>query len=382
MNYQDKFNNVRPAWLEINLDNYGHNIKLIKDLLYEDTLLTAVVKADAYGHGAVEISKKAMKSGADRLAVAILDEAEELRKSDLPEIPILILGWTPKEQYERLIKHNLIQTIYSYQNALALNEAAYKLGRKAKIHIKIDTGMSRIGIKPKQGFEFVKKVNGLSNIIIEGIYTHFSSADEADKEFTFQQFNLFKNLISRLEKNGINIPVKHVANSAATIDMPELQIDMVRAGIISYGLWPSKEVKRKIDLKAVMSLKSRLAHVKIVEKGTPISYGRTYVTEKKSKVGTIPLGYADGYSRLLSSNFEVIVKGKRVPIVGRICMDQFMVDLSGINSVKKGDIVTLLGEDNGEIITADEMAEKLNTINYEIVSSFTKRLPRAYTKNK
>ncbi|MGM0602435.1 MAG: alanine racemase [Bacillota bacterium] len=382
MNYQDKFNNVRPAWLEINLDNYGHNIKLIKDLLYEDTLLTAVVKADAYGHGAVEISKKALESGADRLAVAILDEAEELRKSDLPDIPILILGWTPKEQYERVVKHNLIQTIYSYQNALALNEAAEKLGRKAKIHIKIDTGMSRIGIKPKQGLEFVKKVNGLSNLTVEGIYTHFSSADEADKEFTFQQFNLFKDLISKLEKNGINIPVKHVANSAATIDMPELQMDMVRAGIISYGLWPSKEVKRKIDLKAVMSLKSRLAHIKTVERGTPISYGRTYVTDKKSKIGTIPLGYADGYSRLLSSNFEIIVNGKRVPIIGRICMDQFMVDLSGINSVKKGDVVTLLGEDNGEIITADEMAEKLDTINYEIVSSFTKRLPRIYTENK
>ncbi|WP_114459029.1 MULTISPECIES: alanine racemase [unclassified Halanaerobium] len=382
MNYQDKFNNIRPAWLEINLDNYGHNIKLIKEQLQKRTLLTAVVKADAYGHGAVEISKKALESGADRLAVAILDEAEELRKSGLSEVPILILGWTPKEQYERVIKHNLIQTIYDYQDVLALNKAAEKLGKKAKIHIKIDTGMSRLGIKAKQGLKFVKKVNDLSSIIIEGIYTHFSSADEADKEFTFQQFNLFKGLISRLKKNDINIPVKHAANSAATIDMPELQMDMVRVGIISYGLWPSKEVKRKIDLKAVMSLKSRLAYVKTVEKGTPISYGRTYVTEKKSKIGTIPLGYADGYSRLLSSNFEIIVKGKRAPIIGRICMDQFMVDLSDIKSVKKGDIVTLLGRDNGEVITADEMAEKLDTINYEVVSSFTKRLPRVYIENK
>ena len=380
MNYQDEFNNIRPAWLEINLDNYEHNIKLIKGLLCKKTLLTAVVKADAYGHGAVEISKKALESGADRLAVAVLDEAEELRKSDLPKIPILILGWTPKEQYERVIEHNLIQTVYDYQDVLALNEAAEKMNRKAKIHIKIDTGMSRLGIKPEQGIEFVKKVNELSNIIIEGIYTHFSSADENNKEFTFQQFNIFKDLISKLKESGISIPIKHAANSAAIIDMPELQMDMVRAGIISYGLWPSNEVKRKIDLKAVMSLKSRLAYVKTVEEGTPISYGRTYVTEKKSRVGTIPLGYADGYSRLLSSDFEVIVKGKKVPIIGRICMDQFMVDLSGINSVEKGDVVTLLGEDNGEEITADEMAEKLNTINYEVVSSFTKRLPRVYIK--
>ncbi len=380
MNYQDEFNNIRPAWLEINLDNYEHNIKLIKGLLCKKTLLTAVVKADAYGHGAVEISKKALESGADRLAVAVLDEAEELRKSDLPKIPILILGWTPKEQYERVIEHNLIQTVYDYQDVLALNEAAEKMNRKAKIHIKIDTGMSRLGIKPEQGIEFVKKVNELSNIIIEGIYTHFSSADENNKEFTFQQFNIFKDLISKLKESGISIPIKHAANSAAIIDMPELQMDMVRAGIISYGLWPSNEVKRKIDLKAVMSLKSRLAYVKTVEEGTPISYGRTYVTEKKSRVGTIPLGYADGYSRLLSSDFEVIVKGKKVPIIGRICMDQFMVDLSGINSVEKGDVVTLLGEDNGEVITADEMAEKLSTINYEIVSSFTKRLPRVYIK--
>jgi len=380
MNYQDEFNNIRPAWLEINLDNYEHNIKLIKGLLCKKTLLTAVVKADAYGHGAVDISKKALESGADRLAVAVLDEAEELRKSDLPKIPILILGWTPKEQYERVIEHNLIQTVYDYQDVLALNEAAEKMNRKAKIHIKIDTGMSRLGIKPEQGIEFVKKVNELSNIIIEGIYTHFSSADENNKEFTFQQFNIFKDLISKLKESGISIPIKHAANSAAIIDMPELQMDMVRAGIISYGLWPSNEVKRKIDLKAVMSLKSRLAYVKTVEEGTPISYGRTYVTEKKSRVGTIPLGYADGYSRLLSSDFEVIVKGKKVPIIGRICMDQFMVDLSGINSVEKGDVVTLLGEDNGEEITADEMAEKLNTINYEVVSSFTKRLPRVYIK--
>ena len=380
MNYQDEFNNIRPAWLEINLDNYEHNIKLIKGLLCKKTLLTAVVKADAYGHGAVDISKKALESGADRLAVAVLDEAEELRKSDLPKIPILILGWTPKEQYERVIEHNLIQTVYDYQDVLALNEAAEKMNRKAKIHIKIDTGMSRLGIKPEQGIEFVKKVNELSNIIIEGIYTHFSSADENNKEFTFQQFNIFKDLISKLKESGISIPIKHAANSAAIIDMPELQMDMVRAGIISYGLWPSNEVKRKIDLKAVMSLKSRLAYVKTVEEGTPISYGRTYVTEKKSRVGTIPLGYADGYSRLLSSDFEVIVKGKKVPIIGRICMDQFMVDLSGINSVEKGDVVTLLGEDNGEVITADEMAEKLNTINYEVVSSFTKRLPRVYIK--
>jgi alanine racemase len=370
--------NLRPAWLEINLNKYENNIKLIKNKLNEDTLLTAVVKADAYGHGAVEISKKALKSGADRLSVAIIDEAVELRKAGLKDTPILILGWTPKEQYRKIIKYDLVQTIYDYQNALSLNNIAKKLDKNAKIHIKIDTGMSRLGIKPEKGLSFVKKVNKLSNIIIEGIYTHFSSADESDKEFTFKQYDIFKKLISKLEKNEINIPVKHVSNSAAFLDIPELQMDMVRIGIISYGLWPSQKVKRRINLKPVMSLKSRLAHFKTVEKGTPISYGRTFKTDKKSKIGTIPLGYADGYNRLLSSGFEIIINGKRVPIVGRICMDQFMVDLSSVENVEKGDIVTLIGEDNGEKITADEMAEKLETINYEVVSSFTKRLPRIY----
>ena len=369
---------LRPAWLEINLKNYENNISAVKKELNKDTLITAVVKADAYGHGAVKISQKALKSGVDRLAVAIADEGIELRKSGFKDIPILILGWTPKEQYKKIVENNLIQTIYDYENALMLNDVAEKLNKKAKIHIKIDTGMSRLGIKPADGLEFTSKLNKLSNIIIEGIYTHFSSADEADKEFTFKQFNMFKNLISKIEKNDINIPIKHVSNSAAFLDTPELQMDMVRIGIISYGLWPSKDVKKRIDLKTVMSLKSRLAHIKTVEKGTPISYGRTYKTEKKTKIGTIPLGYADGYNRLLSSDFEIIINGKRVPIIGRICMDQFMVDLSSLKNVQKGDVVTLIGKDNGEKITTDEMAEKLNTINYEVVSSFTKRLPRVY----
>lgn len=370
--------NLRPAWLEINLNKYEDNIKLIKNKLNDDTLLTAVVKADAYGHGAVEVSKKALKSGADRLAVAILDEALELRKAGFKDTEILILGWTPKEQYKKIVENNLIQTIYDYDNALALNNMAEQLNQKAKIHIKIDTGMGRLGIKAAAGLEFVEKITKLPNIIIEGIYTHFAAADEADKEFTFKQFDKFKKLTSKLEENNINIPIKHVSNSAAFLDVPELQMDMVRAGIISYGLWPSKEVKNRINLKPVMSLKSRLAHVKTVEKGTPISYGRTFKTDKKSKIGTIPLGYADGYNRLLSSSFEIIINGKRVPIVGRICMDQFMVDLSSVENVEKGDIVTLIGEDQGVQITAAEMAEKIHTINYEIVSSFTKRLPRVY----
>lgn len=369
---------LRPAWLKIDLENYGHNISLIKNELKENTLLTAVVKADGYGHGAVEVSKKALKSGADRLAVAILDEALELRKAGFKDTEILILGWTPKEQYKKIVENNLIQTIYDYDNALALNNMAEQLNQKAKIHIKIDTGMGRLGIKAAAGLEFVEKITKLPNIIIEGIYTHFAAADEADKEFTFKQFDKFKKLTSKLKENNINIPIKHVSNSAAFLDVPELQMDMVRAGIISYGLWPSKEVKNRINLKPVMSLKSRLAHVKIVDKGTPISYGRTYRTKKKSKIGTIPLGYADGYDRLLSSNFEIIIKGKKVPIIGRICMDQFMVDLTTVETAKKGDLVTLIGEDQGVQITAAEMAEKIHTINYEIVSSFTKRLPRVY----
>ncbi|SJZ77112.1 alanine racemase [Selenihalanaerobacter shriftii] len=375
------YKNLRPVWAEIDLDNIGHNISEFKNKLEDDTLLTVVVKADGYGHGAVQVAKTALHHGTDRLAVAILDEAIELREAGLKKVPLLILGWTPKESAAEVVKHDLIQTVYNYENVSALNKEAAKLNKKVKVHVKVDTGMGRIGLEPDEAVDFVKRIKKLSNIVVEGIYTHFAVADAEDKNYTYEQFAKFTKVITDLEDEGIDIPIKHSANSAAFLDLPETHLDMVRLGIITYGLWPSKQVQQRVDLKPGMRLKARIAYIKDVPKGTDISYGRTYTTESESKIATLPLGYEDGYNRLLSSNNEVLVNGKRVPVVGRVCMDQFMIDVSEIDSVEIGDEVTLIGKNGEEEITATEVADRIETINYEVVCMVSKRIPRVYVNN-
>ncbi|MCK8827610.1 alanine racemase [Natroniella acetigena] len=372
---------LRPAWVEIDLDNIGYNIAEFKKNLPDDTLLMIVVKADAYGHGLVEVAKTVLEEGADRLAVAILDEAIQLRKAGLTEVPILILGWTPPELASEVVKYDLIQTVYDQQLATSLTTAAQDLNQEAKLHLKVDTGMGRVGLQPKEVMEFMAGITKLDSLVVEGIYTHFAVADKEDKTYTYQQLNKFEQLIKDLEDQGIEIPIKHSANSAAFLDLPETYFNMVRLGIITYGLWPSSEVEQRIDLRAGMRLKARIAHLKEVPAGTDISYGRTYKTTAQQKIATLPLGYEDGYSRLLSSNSQVLVKGKRVPVVGRICMDQLMIDVTEVDGVEVGDEVTLIGQDGEDEITVTEVADRIGTINYEVVCMISKRIPRVYVKD-
>ncbi len=371
------------TWAEINLDNIAHNVKEIQRVAGKRTEIMAVVKADAYGHGVLETVNTLVESGCSRLAVSMLDEAIQLRQIGI-NIPILVLSHTNPLRVDELIKYNITQTIYSHDIAKLLSDEAVRQGTKASVHIKIDTGMSRVGFPP--GYSAVKAVSEiqkLPGIIVEGIFTHFAAADEKDKNFTFHQAELFDSIISELNRIGILIPIRHVANSAAIIQYPEYAMEMVRPGIILYGIYPSKQVDRSVlELKPAMTLKTTIAMVKWVEENTSISYGRKFFTNRKSKIATIPVGYADGYSRLLTGKGRVLVKGQFAPVVGSICMDQCMVDVTNIEGdIKTGDEVVLLGKQGACEITAEELADHIGTIPYEIVCIIGKRIPRVYFKN-
>jgi len=371
---------ARPAWAEIDLDAFEENFKKIKDLVKPGTIVTGVIKADAYGHGSVEIGKVLFEQGVDRFAVATLSEALQLRKV-FKEVPILILGYTPTYAADEVIKNNIIQTMYNVDEARIFSDCAKKSGKKLKVHIKIDSGMSRLGFQANEdSVDKIIQISKLPNIEIEGMFTHFAVADEVDKSYTYSQFEKYKFMVDSLKERGLEIPVKHVSNSAAIMDLPEMNMDMVRAGIILYGLYPSDEViKERINLKQVMSLKAEVSHVKELEAGRGVSYGLKYVTPEKRKIATIPIGYADGYTRMLSGKAEVLVKGVKVPVVGRICMDQCLIDVTGID-VKIGDEVILFGSDGINTISIDEVASKLGTINYEITCMISKRIPREYIR--
>lgn len=366
----------------MDLDALSHNMREIRRLSDKDALVTAVIKADGYGHGAKKIAQTLLDNGADRFAVAVLDEGIELRKAGF-EVPILILGFTDEERSEEIISYNLEQAVYSWDLAEEISKEAVRQKKIAKIHIKVDTGMGRIGLKPdKDSVQLIKKISRLPNIVIEGIFTHFAVADTLDKAYTEGQFEKFRWICQELEKENVRINLKHCGNSATIIDLPGMHLNMVRAGIILYGLKPSDEVMLdKIELKQVMSLKVRISHVKEIEAGQSVSYGRKFIASKRSKIASLPIGYADGFTRMLSGKAEALVKGCRVPVVGRICMDQCMIDVTGIEDVKVGDEVVLFGKQGEGFISIDELAEKLDTINYEIVCMIGKRVPRVYIKN-
>ncbi|MBS4534816.1 alanine racemase [Clostridium sp. D2Q-14] len=377
-----KLEKTRPVWVEINLDNLANNIREVRRVTRKETMVTAVVKANGYGHDAVETSKVFLENGADRLAVATLSEAIELRKGGILNTPILILGYTPNSQVEDIIDYNIMATIYTLDQGKAISDEALRKNKISKIHIKLDTGMGRLGLKNNEkSIETIIEISKLPNVEIEGIFTHFARADEKNKEFTKIQFSRFEEIIQKLEKRGINIPIKHVSNSAAIIDLPEYNLDMVRAGIMLYGLYPSKDVnKDNVKLKPAMSLRAKLSYIKNVPENTGLSYGHIYSTDKESKIGTLPIGYADGFTRLLSGNAEGTIKNRRVKIVGRICMDQCMIDLSEIDNVNIGDIVTLFSDGENNTLHIDEVADRLGTINYEIVCMMGKRVPRVFKK--
>ena len=372
---------MRPVWAEIDLDILANNMRNIKKLAGDKEVM-ADVKADAYGHGALDVAPCLLENGASKLAVAMLTEAIELRNNNITA-PIMILGYTPIYLGEELIKYNIEQTIYDLNYAKELSNLAIKLNKKAKIHIALDTGMGRIGFLPTdESFNAICEICNLPGLDVIGIFTHFSSSDEKNKEYTQYQFNQIYNFIERLEVNEINIPLKHASNSAAIIDLPNTYLDAVRAGIILYGYYPSDEVKKdNLSIKPALTLKAKIAHVKELDSGMYISYNRTFKTSRKSKIATIPIGYADGYIRTLKHEAKVIVNGQLAPIVGNICMDQFMIDVTDIDNVKSGDEVILLGESNEVKFNADDLAKCMNSINYEVLCLLKNRVPRAYIKN-
>lgn len=375
------FKDFRPAWAEINLDNLENNIKEIRRVSKSKDII-AVIKADGYGHGALDIAPTLLENGATRIAVAVISEAVELREGGIT-CPIMILGFTPPTFADELIDYDIEQTVFTYDLAKALSDAAVKKNKKAKIHIALDTGMGRIGFFPdEKGVEEVYKISKLPNIILEGLFSHFATADEKDKKYTYLQVQKYNWFYNRLTEKHVKINIRHVANSAAIMDMPEVHYDAVRPGIILYGYYPSDEVnKDKIKLKPVMSLKTNIVHIKELEPGMSVSYGREFRAGRKTTIATIPIGYADGYTRLLFNKAKVIINGRFAPVVGRICMDQCMVDITDIDNVNVGDEVILLGEDNGLKFDADDIAELLGTINYEVTCMVGKRIPRVYIKN-
>ncbi|MDD4188485.1 MAG: alanine racemase [Eubacteriales bacterium] len=375
-----KFNR---AWAEIDLDNIAHNVREIRRITDKKSEIMGVVKADAYGHGVMEVAKTLLENGVSSLAVSMLDEAIQLRNNGITA-PILILSYTDPVRADEIIRHHVTQTVFSHDLAEALSDAAVKAGAQVKIHIKVDTGMTRVGFM--SGYSAVKNIERISRlpgIIIEGLFTHFATADEKDKTYTHEQFSKFMSIWSELNRIGILIPVKHCANSAAITDLPDMHLDLVRPGIILYGLYPSKEVDHGImKLKPAMTLKADIILVKNVEDGIPVSYGGDYVTKGERRIATIPVGYADGYSRLLSDRGKVLINGEYAPIVGRVCMDQTMVDVTDLKSgAAVGDEVVLIGTQGGKAISAEDVAEWAETINYEVVSLIGKRIPRFYIKN-
>ncbi|AIY82064.1 alanine racemase [Clostridium botulinum 202F] len=372
---------MRPVWAEIDLDAIAYNMRNIKKLAQNKDVI-AVVKADCYGHGALDVVPTLLENGASRLAVAVLTEAIELRNNNVTA-PIMILGYTPEYLFEEVVNYDIEQTVYDLEYAKKLSHLAIKFNKKAKVHIAIDTGMGRIGFIPNEkAIKDIKKIYNLKGLDVIGIFTHFSTSDETDKEYTNEQFNKFTSFIDMLSKVGVKIPIKHISNSGAIIDMPKTYLDSVRAGIILYGYYPSDEInKDNIKLKPALTLKASLTRVQELDINSYISYGKTFKTERKSIIATLPIGYADGYSRLLAPGAKVIINGKFAPIIGRICMDQCMIDVTDIDDIHVGDEVIILGEDGNLKLTANDLAKSMGTINYEILCMLKYRIPRVYIKN-
>ena len=381
---QEKLESYQRVWAEVDLDAIWENMVHMKENIAENTKILAVIKTDGYGHGGVPIAK--MLEQLDFMfgyAAATYEEAHVLREAGVKK-PILILGYTFPYCYEELIREKIRPAVYRRDTVEELVAAAAKVGQKAKVHIKVDTGMGRIGITPdEEGLEFVRFLMGHPELEVEGFFTHFAKSDEEDKTSAYHQLALFQNFIDRIQTElGLTIPVKHCSNSAAILEMPQANMDMVRAGITTYGLYPSEEVSKDIvPLRAAMSLYSHIVYCKTIHAGQSVSYGGLFTAQKDTRVATIPVGYGDGYPRSLSGKGYVLIRGKKAPILGRVCMDQFMVDISEIPGVMEGDKVTLLGVDGTERITAEELGELSGRFNYEFVCDLGKRIPRVYIQH-
>lgn len=371
------------VYASVNLDAILANCKEIKQNIASNTQIVAVIKTDGYGHGAIPIAGALQHlEYLYGFAVATLEEALQLRASGIDK-PILLLGYTFPSGYEDLVREDIIPCVFRLDSAIELSKIAAEQSKVLKVHIKVDTGMSRIGIFPnEEGLEFVKQVSLLPGIAIDGIFTHFAKADEVDKTDAFRQLHEFLEFIKEAEARiGYRIPFRHCANSAAIIDIPEANLDLVRPGIALYGLWPSQDVnKERIQLTPAMELKSTIVLLKEINEGRSVSYGGLFTAHETIRIATIPVGYGDGYPRALSNVGYVLIHGQKAPIKGRICMDQFMVDVSHIPEVKMGNIATLIGTDQGETITMEELGELSGRFNYELACDLTKRIPRVYYK--
>jgi alanine racemase len=372
--------NRNTSWAEIDLGALKRNITAIRNLLQPDTMLMAVVKANAYGHGALQVAQICLENGADYLAVANAIEALELRQAGI-EAPILVLGIVPPQQAEWLINNNIDTAVADLKSARIYSQAASP-AHPARLHIKLDTGMGRIGFQTdEKSAAEIQEIYQLPNISVQGIFSHFATADFEDKEYSRQQDRQFNDFIHRLEAMNIHIPIKHLANSAAIMDMPETRYNMARSGIIMYGLYPSAQVKKEnLPLEPVMRLKTRICFLKTLPPNRSVSYCRTYITPKDTLVATVPIGYADGYSRLLSNKAWAVVRGQKVPLLGNVCMDQCMFDVTGVEGVTTGDEVVLLGRPE-DGVTADDLAQIVGTINYEVVCNVGRRIPRIYVES-
>lgn len=368
----------RSAWAEIDLDNLKYNLSEIKRSLTKEARIMGVVKANAYGHGAVQVAEALRDEGVDLFAVALVSEALELRNAGINE-DIMILGHTPDQLLEEAIMNDVILTVYNRAGAESISKEAGRLGKLARVHIKIDTGMGRLGFRAgEEALEDIASLSELDNLELDGFFTHFATSDEKDKDYSEIQFGKFRYMLEELEKRGLEIKNTHISNSGAIIDLPEYTLDIIRPGIMLYGYYPSSQVSRsRIDLREVMTLKTRISNIKHIEAGESVGYGRAYIAEARTKVATVPIGYGDGFTRLLSGKISLSVRGKKAKLIGNICMDQSMIDCTGIEELNIGDEVVAFGYGDG-LNNADTLAEALGTINYEILCMVGMRVPRAY----
>lgn len=372
---------MRPTWIEVNIEALKNNIRNLKSCLSQGVSFMGVIKADAYGHGVEKVAQVLIEEGIERFAVVMVEEGIELREKGFNN-PILVLGYVPEEDYLDVVEYNLTPAIYKYCQAEKLNELAEGMDKSVKGHMKIDTGMGRLGFMPNfESISEIEKIHLLSNINIEGIYTHLSTADEKNNPYAIEQLNKFKFILKQLENKNIDIPIKHMSNSAANINFKDMHFNMVRPGTSIYGLYPGPEmiINPTIELEPAMSIKSKIVHIKEIPKDSSVSYGRTFISKRPSLIGVIPMGYVDGVFRRLGNRGDVLVNGQRCPIIGNICMDQFMIDLTDLDKVELGDEVVILGKQGKERISAEEIGEIAGTISIEVVTRVGKRVPIIYT---
>lgn len=372
----------RDTIVEVNLDAIKHNVREFKKRVNDENMtMMAAVKANAYGHGAVEVAKAAIEAGVNQLAVAFVDEGIELREAGI-SVPILILGYTPVEAAKDAIEYDIMMTVYRIEDLKGIDEVAKRLGKKARIQVKIDTGMSRIGLQEEEVAPFLEELKNMKHIEVEGVFTHYSTADEIDKTYTNMQTNLFEKAVTTAKEMGIHLPYIHSSNSAGSMELSNTFQNMVRVGIGIYGMYPSQEVDHTVvSLQPALSLKSKVAHIKHAKKNRGVSYGNTYVATGEEWIATVPIGYADGYNRQLSNKGHALINGVRVPVLGRVCMDQLMLDVTNAMPVQVGDEVVFYGKQGEEEIPVEEIADMLGTINYEVTCMLDRRIPRVYKEN-